>query len=210
MGADIMASKTGPLLIAICLILAAAPAGAGTAHITGPAVVTVDGDPATVEQIALEVIADGSDAARVAGFEWQLGVTGAGLSFDTDSTESMSRALVTDGLHSPAYLLYHDSFGFDAAPSAKGIRAGDLSDSLSAYPPAGLSLGMVVLTVTDEAAALGPHDIQDPDSFFLLDDFTSTEGMEIPPFHFEIVPEPAALTVLALGGLAILRRRIGR
>jgi hypothetical protein len=194
--------------LALSIVLGLATASyAGTAYLTGPTVVTVDHNPGTVETLVLEIIVGSSTAQQVSGFEWQLGVTGSGVAFDAVSTESMTRALVTDSAHSPAYFLYGDSFGFDAAPSAKGIRGGDLSSNLSAYDPAGTSLGYVVLTVTDETAALGVHEIQDPESFFLLSDFASMEGLEIPSFQFTVVPEPATLSLLAVGMIALSCRR---
>jgi hypothetical protein len=189
------------------MALGAVPVLAGSGHISGPLIVTVDGNPATVEQITFEVIADGSTAEEVYGFEWQLGVTGSGLSFNVAYTKSLTDALITDPAHFPAYLLYGDSFIFDAALSDKGIRGSDVSNNSLTYAPAGKSLGLVVLTVTDEVAALGIHQIQDPESFFVLGDFESIEGLDIPSFQFEVVPEPATLAILALGGLAVLRRR---
>lgn len=166
----------------------------------------VDLDPATPVALVFEVVVD--HAYELAGgFEWQLGLASAGLAFDAEASEAATAALATDPSHVPPYLLFEDTWGFDAVLSAKGIRGSDLSDSLSTYDPVGKSLGIAVVAVTDEEAALGWHTIQDPASFLLLGDFMTTEELWIPPLAFEITPEPATLALLAVGGLAAIWRR---
>ena len=201
-------------LVGVSLLVCGANALAGTAHMvllngTDADTFQVDLDPGTIEQMIFEIVADSSEAAQVGGFEWQLGFSGSGLAFNATASESMSRALATDGAHVPQYLLFNDSDGFDAALSTKGLRGGDTS---ATQPPtghnaAGRSLGVAVVTITDENAAQGWHNIQDPASFFLLTDFETTEPLAIPEFQFEVTPEPATLGFLAVGGLVALWRR---
>lgn len=199
----------------VAMLAGCATAFGGTGHIlllngTGPNEFMVDLNPATPESLVFEIIVDSSYSfeAGVGGFEWQLGLSSAGLAFDAAASEAATNAMASDPLHSPAYLLFDDSFGFDAALSAKGIRASDLSESLSGYNPIGLSLGIVVVTVTDEAAAVGLHLIEDPESFLLLsEDFQTTEPLTIPALSFRILPEPGTLALLAIGALAAVRRR---
>ena len=196
----------------VAMLAGCATAFGGTGHIlllngTGPNEFTVDLNPATSESLVFEIIVDSSYSIDVGGFEWQLGLGSAGLAFDAAASEAATNALASDSLHAPAYLLFGDSFGFDAALSVKGIRASDLSEGLFGYNPIGLSLGIVVVNVTDEAAAVGLHLIEDPESFLLLGDFETTELLTIPALSVRIIPEPGTLALLAIGLLAAVRRR---
>jgi hypothetical protein len=87
------------------------------------------------------------------------------------------------------------------------LRGGDLSATLTGHNAAGRNLGVAVVIITDEEAAQGWHNIQDPVSFFLLTDFDTTEPLDIPEFRFEVTPEPATMGFLAVGGLVAPWRR---
>lgn len=198
----------GMLTVLIC-----GEAFAGVAHLIMLNGVDADtykltADPTDTEEILFEVIVDSSVADDVVAFEWQLELGSAGLDFDVVSSESASNNLVTDAGHTPRYLFYLNSFGFDAVESTKGIRGSDVTGDGTEYDPTGTSLGIVVVTVTDESAAIGWHSIQDPPTgFFLLSDYATTETLTVSQLDFEVTPEPATIALLVIGGLAVLRRR---
>ena len=194
------------------LLVAAATAFAGSGHVvllngTSGNTFQVDLNPLTTETMVFEILVDSTEAAQVGGFDWQVGVSGPGLQFNASSSESTTRAIATDASHVPPYVLLNDSDGFDAALTTKGLQGGDLSASLSGHNAVGTSLGVAMVTISDEEAALGWHTIQDPLSFLLLTDFETTEPLDIPAFQFQITPEPATLGLLLVGGLAAMWRR---
>jgi len=59
----------------------------------------------------------------------------------------------------------------------------------------------------DHTTAGLPADPYEIPNFIFLGDDTSRASAEVSIFKVELVPEPATLTLLALGGLAVIRRR---
>ncbi|MBL7133367.1 MAG: PEP-CTERM sorting domain-containing protein [Phycisphaerae bacterium] len=58
-------------------------------------------------------------------------------------------------------------------------------------------------------ASVPVPDVYEIPSFLFLGDDTSSAAASVDIEYIELVPEPAALSLLALGGLALLRRRCG-
>lgn len=191
----------------------------GTAHLypisenltpidAGSAILTPDGNP-----VLFGILVDSSSAASVFGFQWELGINpdGQGLVLNAGSSQSLSRAMATGNSD---YLLYGDSDGFYAFTGANGLVGSDLDPTTaSGHAPVGKLLGVVVLDMTDVAAVTtqlgeGGYTLSDPHSYFILDDYFSTESLDIPACN--LIPEPGVMALLMVGGLAILRRRTKR
>jgi len=169
------------------------------------ATLTADGNP-----VLLGIMVDSSTAASVYGFQWEvaIGPEGKGLAFNASDSQTLSRAMATNNSD---YLLYGDSDGFYAFATAKGLAGNDVdATSASGHAPVGKLLGVVSLDMTDVGAVTtqfgaGGFTVSDPYSYLILSDYFSTEGLDIPAYY--LTPEPATITLLVIGGLAVLRRR---
>jgi hypothetical protein len=172
------------------------------------AILTPDGNP-----VLFGILVDSASAAEVFGFQWEVGINpnGQGLVFSASSSQTLSRAMATGNSD---YLLYGDNDGFYAFSSAKGLVGSDMdASSDSGHAPVGKLLGVVALNMTDVGAVttqlgIGGYTLSDPYSYLVLDDYFSTESLDIPAFN--LIPEPGMMALLVVGGLAVLRRRRNR
>jgi hypothetical protein len=171
----------------------------------GNAILTPDGNP-----VLLGIVVDSSSATSVYGLQWEvaIGPEGQGLAFNAGDSQSRSRDMATNN---PDYLLYGDSDGFYAFATAKGLAGSDLDPTPgSGHAPVGKRLGVVSLNMTDPGAVTtqlgaGGFTVSDPYSYLLLDDYFSTESLDIPAYN--LVPEPGTTALVVVGGLAVLCRR---
>ena len=193
------------LIVGVVLILNISSAFAGTSHIEGPGVIDVPNDGTTA---AFEIIVDTSTLTAVDAFEYVMETDGSGLEFDYLATQIATNDLASNADHMPQYLFYGDSDGCFATQYRGGgpttIGSSDLSASGARYNPnTRSSLGIFVLSVTDLEAAMGWHTITISNVVLL----GSEEVLQMAPINVEIVPEPVTSTMLAVGALALLRRR---
>jgi len=172
----------------------------------------VDGNPTTPETFRFEVVViDPNGMFAVDSFQYFLNVSGAGVAFDVPATEAATDALVADAGHTPMYLFFGDSDGawsFPVGGDPATVGVTDLAATTGrAYNPAERpSLGIVVLTVTDESAALagdGLHTLDDAGGGFLIG---SDEPLHLAPLEIRL-PEPATLGLVLAGAAVVMARR---
>lgn len=191
-------------------------ASAAAVHIEGPEDVVVDENPATVETVEFEIFVDNSILTDVDFFGCTLAVSGLGIAFDYTATENLTDLVAADAGRPKKYIFQGDGGGAWAAQFSGGgptsLEITDESDSGSGYNPnIQTSLGIFVIKITDETAALGVHTFSDlGDSF--LGGATEDDNFTVPPFEFTVapVPEPATISLLLLGALGMLARRKSR
>ncbi len=157
--------------------------------------------------LKLEIMVTSSDhwddGAVFDGYTWELSFTYPGLEWD--GTQSASAT--NDHAANPDYLLAGDSaFNAFAGVIGNTLTMGDSGNSfhdVQAQP----SLGFAVLRVSDATAALGGSRTLTITSG--LSDLANQEAetLNIESLDVTITPEPATLTLLGLGGVALLRRR---
>jgi hypothetical protein len=214
-------------LICCTVIFAmSAAAPAAVVHIEGPIEVTVGSEGTAVAEF--ELIIDSSTAPLVDFFDYSLMIDGLAVAFDYDASTAGTNGVYGDAGRVPKYLFQGDH-DFVSAGSIFG--AGDqsfyLSDGIgydlgspgySPNAPEGISLGVFVVNITGVEAE-GIHTITGggftdflgepgagPDGTLL--GTSGNDGISIPDFSFEvIVPEPATMSLLVLGGLSVLARR---
>jgi len=179
----------------------------GTVQPGGTVRLLIDEDPQTHEQFEFEMVVNSSALTGADSFEYVLAMDGNGVAFDLQATESATTAVASDPLHSPIYLLLDDNSGPWAEEDVFGdpatLSVSDLSASSSKYNPNERpSLGVFVVKIADDAAAMGLHTLTGGGVLIGSEEQISLDSLVI-----EVVPEPSALGLLAAAGVGLLRRR---
>ena len=165
-------------------------------------------NPTLQIQVVATAAANWDAGAVYDGYDWELLFSYAGIDWDESGTLSATQALANDG--SSSYVFAGDT-GAPQLLLADASTPGSLLVSQAAYDDHDLKskplLGIAVLTVADQAAALGGTR-----SFTITGGQSTlvnggTESLDIDPLTVTLTPEPATLSLLGLGGIALLRRR---
>lgn len=127
------------------------------------------------------------------------------LSFDTDNDTTTGYDIY--GLHAVgAEASFVNDFGFD---QRTGWNVGDLSASAGISPYSTVTTSQEYRITRALTYASDSAPVFDNDSFTLLvwTDGDPADATAAIPYSFAVVPEPTSLSVLALGAIALMRRR---
>lgn len=197
-------------LAATAVLLIGGGAFGAVVELHGPTRLVLDDDPASWQLFEFEVVVASAGLAEADSFFYSLAVSGDGVAFEFVRCEGRTAEIAADPARSPRYVFCGVSSGFwadqDVAGDPATLYASDLAAGPDpAGPIAGGSLGIVLVMITDEEAALGWHTLSSSDGAFYWSG--GREDLTVQAFDFEVVPEPASAALLAAGALAALIRR---
>ena len=151
------------------------------------------------------------------------GALPVGVAFNGPLTEGLSEASDGDGVFpadsviaSHPYIFSDGGGGLDAEYNNSKAHTFIVSDvgiatDVTDVATSPLSMGLLVLTISSNAAP-GVYVISDYTTDIGFKGFlsrlqTTQERLSVDNFQFEIIPEPATMSLLMLGGLGVMARR---